>query len=37
VLEQCSPTIDAAWAGEREERCRELGVEWLPPVTFAGV
>ncbi len=37
ALELCSPTIDEAWAGEREERCCELGVEWLPPVTFAGV
>jgi hypothetical protein len=25
ALELCSPTIDEAWAGEREERCRELG------------
>jgi hypothetical protein len=37
ALELCSPSVEAAWADEREERCRELGVAWLPPVTFAGV
>ena len=37
ALELCSPTIDEAWAQEREERCRELGVTWMPPVTFARV
>ena len=34
ALEQCAPCVDEAWAGERDERCRELGVTWLPPVTF---
>ena len=37
ALELCSPTIDDGWAQEREERCRELGVTWMPPVTFARV
>jgi class 3 adenylate cyclase/tetratricopeptide (TPR) repeat protein len=35
ALELCAPAVDAAWAGEREERCRELAVTWMPPVTFA--
>ena len=37
VLELCSPTADEGWAQEREGRCRELGVTWMPPVTFARV
>jgi class 3 adenylate cyclase/tetratricopeptide (TPR) repeat protein len=37
ALELCSPVVDHRWAIEREERCRELGVIWMPPVTFAAV
>ena len=35
ALEVCSRELDESWAAEREQRCRELGVTWLPPVTFA--
>jgi len=37
ALEALSPEVDPAWAPERERICRELGVIWMPPITFAAV
>jgi tetratricopeptide (TPR) repeat protein len=34
ALELCAPVVDPTWAGERAARCTELGVTWMPPVTF---
>jgi class 3 adenylate cyclase/tetratricopeptide (TPR) repeat protein len=34
ALELCSPVVDPGWAHERAARCTELGVTWMPPVTF---
>jgi hypothetical protein len=35
ALELLSPSVDEAWAEERERHCRALGVTWMPPITFA--
>ncbi len=35
ALQACSSEVDVRWERERHAWCEDLGVTWMPPVTFA--